>query len=72
MAQSRWMAGASIYQRVTFSTLEESAQGIASIQSDYDRHSRAAREIAAEYFDSRKVLADLVEQAFAQPAGKAP
>jgi len=44
--------------------MEEAAQGIASIQHDYDRHRRAAREIAAEYFDSRKVLTDLVERAW--------
>ena len=49
---------------LAFSTMEEAAQGIASIQHDYDRHRRAAREIAAEYFDSRKVLTDLVERAW--------
>ena len=53
---------------LTFSTLEESAQGISSVHGDYDRHCRAAREIASEYFDFRKVLTDLVEQAFAHSA----
>lgn len=51
---------------LAFSTMEEAAQGIASVQTDYDHHRRAAREIAAEYFDSRKVLTDLVERAWSK------
>lgn len=34
-----------------------------AIESDYERHSRAAREIAAEYFSAEKVLAGLLERA---------
>jgi hypothetical protein len=35
------------------------------INSNYDAECRSARELAAAYFDSRKVLASLLEQAFA-------
>ena len=48
---------------ISFSSLAEAAEGIRSVTSDYELHSRAARDIAAEYFDSRKVLAHLVEEA---------
>jgi hypothetical protein len=41
---------------LTFSTLEEAVAGVEAINRDYPRHARAAREIAAEYFDSDKVL----------------
>lgn len=39
-----------------FSTVEEAVAGIRSVEADYARHSRAARTIAEEYFDSDKVL----------------
>lgn len=39
-----------------FETSEDILEGIDAIQSDYERHSRAARAIAEEYFDSKKVL----------------
>lgn len=45
---------------LTFSTLEEAAAGVESINQDYARHCRAAREIAVEYFDSDKVLTKLL------------
>jgi hypothetical protein len=45
---------------IAFSTLDEARAGVAEITSDYDKHCRAARMIAQEYFDSDKVLADLV------------
>jgi hypothetical protein len=48
---------------VTFTSLEEAVDAVRGLQSDYARHARAARDIAAEYFDSDKVLARLVEQA---------
>ena len=35
---------------VTFSTLDEAVAGVEEISGDYERHSRAAREIAAEHF----------------------
>ena len=38
-------------------TVEEAAAAIETITADYMTHARAAREIAAEYLDARKVLA---------------
>jgi hypothetical protein len=48
---------------LTFNTLEEATAAVAEVEAHYDRHSRAAREIATTYFDSDKVLVDLVEHA---------
>jgi hypothetical protein len=45
---------------LTFTTLEEAAGGVEMINRDYERHARAARNIAEEYFDSDKVLTDLL------------
>ena len=46
-----------------FSTLEEAVEAIERINADYPRHSRAARAIARDDFDSdvvlRRLLADL-------------
>jgi hypothetical protein len=41
---------------LTFSTLEEAVDGVARISADYERHSRAARAVAEECFDSNRVL----------------
>jgi hypothetical protein len=46
-----------------FTGLDEAVAGISSVLSDPLRHSRAARAIAADYFDSARVLGDLVETA---------
>ena len=45
---------------LTFTTFEEAASGVEMINRDYAQHSRAARAIAEEYFDSDKVLTDLL------------
>jgi hypothetical protein len=47
---------------VTFSTLDEAVAGVEEIEGDYDRHSRAAREIAEEHFAAAKVLPRLLEE----------
>jgi hypothetical protein len=47
---------------VAFRTVEEAVNGADRIVSDYDRHSRAARGIAEEYFDSDKVLGRMLAQ----------
>jgi hypothetical protein len=47
---------------VTFSTLDEAVAGVEEIERDYERHSRAAREIAEEHFAAAKVLPRLLEQ----------
>lgn len=50
---------------VTFSDLEEAAEGAHAITLDYERHARRARELANEVFDYRRVLPDLLEKAMA-------
>jgi len=39
-----------------FTSLDEAAQALATINADYARHCRAAREIAEAQFDSKRVL----------------
>jgi hypothetical protein len=46
---------------VTFSTLEEAVAGGEEIEGDYERHSRAAREIAEEHFAAARVLPRMLE-----------
>ncbi|HYB91685.1 MAG TPA: hypothetical protein VEC38_11640 [Candidatus Binataceae bacterium] len=46
-----------------FDNAEEAAAAIRSINSDYVRHCRGAREIAQEYFDAEKLLKEIVEAA---------
>jgi hypothetical protein len=51
---------------LAFDTLEEAADGVRSVEADYGRHSRAATEIAHEYFDSDRVLEALLAQAMVE------
>ena len=44
-------------------TVAEAAESIREIKADYSRHSRAARSIAREFFDSDKVLHRLLSEA---------
>jgi hypothetical protein len=46
---------------IAFRTLEDAIGGVAQIQSDYAKHSRAARHVAEEYFDSNVVLTRFVD-----------
>ena len=48
---------------LAFGNFDEAIAAIEEINGNYDRHCRWAREIAEEYFDSKKVLADLIENA---------
>lgn len=48
---------------LAFSTPVEAVAAVREVEGDYRRHSRAAREIAGGYFDSRLVLKQLVEEA---------
>jgi hypothetical protein len=41
--------------------VHEAAEAISEIESDYSRHSRAAREIACDYLDARRVIAGVLE-----------
>ena len=53
---------------LTFRTLDEAAETSAPSGRDYERHRRAARAIAEEYFDSDRVLSRLVEEMTATPS----
>jgi hypothetical protein len=46
---------------LTFSNLEEARAGVEEIEVDYDKHSRGARELAEELFDSRRSLATMLD-----------
>lgn len=46
-----------------FETLEDAARALQIVMSDYDRHSRSARALAAEFFDARKVASRVLERA---------
>jgi hypothetical protein len=41
---------------------EEAVSALEEVGGDYERHSRAAREIAAMRFDARVVLGELLER----------
>jgi hypothetical protein len=47
---------------LSFSDLGQAAAGAEAIASNYDAHARAARELAEEHFDSRKVLGSLTSR----------
>jgi len=46
-----------------FEKLEDIPPAIEAINSDYPRHSQAAKEIAAEYFDAEKLLRQVMIKA---------
>lgn len=50
---------------MSFTSLEEALQAMATVAADPERHSKAAIAVAEDYFDSDKVLADLIDKAFA-------
>ena len=48
---------------IAFSSMEEIVEGVAAIRADYKKHSRAALEIAREFFEAEKVLKSLLDRA---------
>lgn len=54
---------------LTFTTQEEAIAAIDEIEANYTLHAKAARNIAHEYFDSDKVLSQLLDAALSQEAG---
>ena len=46
-----------------YRTVEEAAAGLEEVVSNYERHSRAAREIAIAHFSPKEVLLPLLEKA---------
>jgi hypothetical protein len=47
---------------LTFRTLEQAQRGAERIAADYDAHSKAARQLAETYFDSDRVLGDMLDR----------
>ena len=48
---------------ISFNSLDEAASGIEEVGACSQEHAAAAREIAREYFDSSRVLGELIEHA---------
>jgi hypothetical protein len=48
---------------LAFSTMEEAVDAIADINDHYAEHQAAARALAEQYFEAKKVCADLLKQA---------
>ena len=46
-----------------FRNVDEAAAMLEAAESEYERHSRAARTLAEEHFDARKVVGRVLEQA---------
>ena len=45
-----------------FRSADEALAAIEAVKADYARHSRAAREIAAQYFSADKVLSRVMDE----------
>jgi hypothetical protein len=56
---------------LAFAGTAEAAAAVAEVESDLSRHGRAARELAEQHLDSRKVLARLLERLAAPGRGEA-
>jgi hypothetical protein len=46
-----------------FSNPDDAAEAVQELERDYHRHARAARPLAEEHFEARKVLAQMLESA---------
>src|SRR5438128_10493741 len=46
-----------------FKTMDDILKAVDAVESDYEGNCRAAREIAAEYFDAEKVVGSLLQRA---------
>jgi hypothetical protein len=59
---------------LTFSTVDDAVAAIEEVEADYEAHADAARAVAAEFFDSDRVLTQLIDDAFraADLADRAP
>ena len=57
---------------LSFSTPGEAEAALSEADGNWERHARAAREIAAEYFDARMVLRDLIADVFSSVAEVSP
>ncbi len=52
---------------LAFRTLDQAVANAEEIASDYERHAKAARAIAEEYFDSDRVLSQMLERMGVSP-----
>jgi hypothetical protein len=48
---------------LAFRNMGDIEQAAAAVRGDYEKHSRAAAEIAREYFEAEKVLGSLLSRA---------
>jgi len=53
---------------VAFTTADEAVAGVRELTANYPAHCQAARAVAEEYFDARKVLPRLLEDAMGRDA----
>jgi hypothetical protein len=53
---------------LAFRTPEDIVDAVFRVESNYDAHCRAARELAVEYFAASRVLPPLIEAAMTTPA----
>ena len=56
---------------LAFTSAEEAVPALEGVSADYGRHARAARALAEELLDSRRVLTRLLERASSTPADSA-
>jgi hypothetical protein len=57
---SRWLpSGLGL---LSFTSPDQAVSAIEDLKADYPRHCRAARAITEEYFDSRRILNELIER----------
>jgi hypothetical protein len=49
---------------IAFKTVEEAARGLIEVENKYEEHSAAAVDSARQYFDSSKVLLELIENIY--------
>ncbi|HEX9786359.1 MAG TPA: hypothetical protein VGA56_26995 [Opitutaceae bacterium] len=47
---------------LAFNTPEEAAAGVDEVAGDYEAHCRAARQIAGDCFDARRVLGAMLDR----------
>ena len=47
---------------LAFDDADSAAEALRSVVADLPKHARAAREIAEQHFDSRRVLSDMIDQ----------
>jgi hypothetical protein len=49
---------------LAFRTLDEAVDAIREVERDWERHAKAARAIAEECFDTRRLVSRLIDGAF--------